>query len=104
VISNCVINLTTNKTNAFKEVFRILKHNGRMVISDLITDVELSSNKINSDQWCACIDGALTKENYIACMKQAGFEKIEVLEERIYMEGGKIDGRKITSLIIKAVK
>ncbi len=104
VISNCVINLTTNKTNAFKEVFRILKHNGRMVISDLITDVELSSNQITSDQWCACIDGALTKENYISSMKQAGFEKIQVLEERVYMEGEKVNGRKITSLVIKAVK
>lgn len=104
VISNCVINLTTNKTNAFKEVFRILKNNGRMVISDLVTDVELSTNQINSDQWCACIDGALTKENYISCMKQAGFEKIQVLEERTYMEGEKVNGRKITSLVIKAVK
>lgn len=104
VISNCVINLTTNKTNAFKEVFRILKHNGRMVISDLITDVELSSNQINSDQWCACIDGAMTKDNYLSSMKQAGFKKIEVLEERVYMEGEKVNGRKITSLIIKAVK
>jgi hypothetical protein len=37
-------------------------------------------------------------------MKQAGFEKIEVLEERVYMEGEKINGRKITSLVIKAVK
>ncbi len=104
VISNCVINLTTNKTNVFKEVFRILKNNGRMVISDLVTDVELSTNQINSDQWCACIDGALTKENYISCMKQAGFEKIQVLEERTYMEGEKVNGRKITSLVIKAVK
>jgi len=104
VISNCVINLTTNKTNAFKEVFRILKHNGRMVISDLITDVELSPNQTNSEQWCACIDGALTKENYISSMRQAGFEKIEVLEERVYMEGEKVNGRKITSLVIKAVK
>jgi len=104
VISNCVINLTTNKTNAFKEVFRILKHNGRMVISDLITDVELSSNQITSDQWCACIDGALTKENYISSMKQAGFEKIQILEERVYMEGEKVNGRKITSIVIKAVK
>lgn len=104
VISNCVINLTTNKTNAFKEVFRILKSNGRMVISDLITDVELPAGEINSDQWCECIDGALTKENYISCMKQAGFEKIEVLEERKYMEGEKINGRTITSLVIKAVK
>ena len=104
VISNCVINLTTNKTNAFKEVFRILKHNGRMVISDLVTDVELSPNQINTEQWCACIDGALTKGNYISSMKQAGFEKIEVLEERVYMEGDKVNGRKITSLVIKAVK
>ena len=104
VISNCVVNLTTNKTNAFKEVFRILRSNGRMVISDLITDVELSSGEVNSDQWCECIDGALTKENYISCMRQAGFEKIEVLEERAYMEGEKINGRKITSIVIKAVK
>ena len=104
VISNCVINLTTNKTNAFKEVFRILRSNGRMVISDLITDVELSSGEVNSDQWCECIDGALTKENYISCMRQAGFEKIKVLEERAYMEGEKINGRKITSIVIKAVK
>jgi len=104
VISNCVINLTTNKTNAFKEVFRILKNNGRMVISDLITDVELASGEFNSNQWCECIDGALTKENYLSCIRQAGFEKIEVLEERAYMEGEKINGRKITSLVIKATK
>jgi arsenite methyltransferase len=104
VISNCVINLTTNKTNAFKEVFRILKNNGRMVISDLITDQELSVDQINSEKWCECIDGALTKENYLSCIRDAGFEKINVLEERAYMDGEKINGRKITSLIIKAIK
>lgn len=104
VISNCVINLTANKTNAFKEVFRILRHDGRLVISDLITDTELSPGEVNSDQWCECIDGALTKENYLSCMREAGFEKIEVLEERAYMDGEKINGRKITSLVIKAVK
>ncbi len=104
VISNCVINLTTNKTNAFKEVFRVLKNDGRMVISDLITDVQLLPGEVNSDQWCECIDGALTKENYLSCIGQAGFEKIEVLEERAYMEGEKINGRKITSLVIKAIK
>jgi len=104
VISNCVINLTTNKTNAFKEVFRILRSDGRMIISDLITDAELPPEEVNSDQWCECIDGALTKENYLSCMKQAGFEKIKVLEERAYMEGEKINGRNITSLVIKAVK
>ena len=104
VISNCVINLTTNKTNAFKEVFRILRKNGRMVISDLITDFELPTGEINSDHWCECIDGALTKENYLSCISSAGFDKIEILEERSYLEGEKINGRKISSLVIKAVK
>ena len=104
VISNCVINLTTNKTNAFKEVFRILKNDGRMVISDLITDKELSADQVNSEKWCECIDGALTKENYLSCIRDAGFKKIDVLEERAYMDGEKINDRKITSLVIKAIK
>jgi arsenite methyltransferase len=37
-------------------------------------------------------------------MRQAGFEKVEVLEERAYMEGEKVNGRKITSLVIKTVE
>lgn len=104
VISNCVINLTTDKISAFKEVHRILKKEGRMIISDLVTDREIISKNIDSEQWCACIDGALTKENYVSSIRQAGFEKIEVLEERTYMEGEKVNGRNITSLIIKAIK
>src|SRR5487761_422115 len=104
VISNCVINLTTDKTGAFREVHRILKQGGRMVISDLVTDREIEQGQVNAEQWCSCIDGALTKENYIQSIKKAGFEKVEILEERIYMEGEKVNGRKITSLVITAIK
>ena len=48
VISNCVINLTTNKVNTFKEIYRILKPDGigRMVISDLVTDKEIDKESI----------------------------------------------------------
>src|SRR4051812_29106437 len=61
VISNCVINLTTDKVNTFKEIYRILKQgHGRMVISDLVTDKEVQSDLIDSAKWCSCIDGALT--------------------------------------------
>jgi SAM-dependent methyltransferase len=63
VISNCVINLTTDKVNTFKEVHRILKQGqGRMVISDLVTDKEVHGDFVDSDKWCSCIDGALTRE------------------------------------------
>jgi arsenite methyltransferase len=102
VISNCVINLTIDKTKAFREIHRVLKRGGRMVISDLITSKEVQMHETSSEQWCACIDGALTKENYLDAISKAGFQDISVLDERIYMEDS--TDRKITSLVIKAIK
>jgi arsenite methyltransferase len=104
VISNCVINLTSDKTSAFKEVYRILRKGGRMIISDLVTDKELEQDQVNAEQWCSCIDGALTQEHYIESIKKAGFHDVSVLDQRVYMEGEKVNGRKITSLVIKAIK
>ena len=101
VISNCVINLTLDKVAAFKEIYRILRSNGRMVISDLVTSKEVGLESVNSEDWCSCIDGALTKENYIDSIRKAGFNNTEISQETPYIEG---DGRKITSLVIKAVK
>ena len=104
VISNCVINLTVDKVSAFKEIHRILRSNGRMIISDIITDKEVPTHSVDSDKWCSCIDGALTKENYLASIEKAGFQQPQIIEEKVYQEGDGIDNRKITSLVIKAVK
>jgi arsenite methyltransferase len=104
VISNCVINLTVDKVAAFKEIYRILKRGGRMVISDLITDKEVETHSVDSDKWCSCIDGALTKENYLASIEKAGFQSLQILEEKLHQEGDQIDNKKITSLVIKAIK
>ncbi len=100
VISNCVINLTMDKVRAFSEVRRILKGGGRMIISDLVTDRE--TQNIDEGKWCECIDGAQTLENYIASIRNAGFGQVSVLEERPYMEVG--DGRKISSVVVRAMK
>ena len=109
VISNCVINLTTNKVNTFKEVHRILKKQGqgRMVISDLVSDKEVSRDSIDSDKWCNCIDGALTKENYLDSIRKAGFQNPEILDEKPYIleDNNKVEGkRSISSIVVKAVK
>jgi SAM-dependent methyltransferase len=105
VISNCVINLTPNKTNTFKEVYRILKKDGkgRMIISDLITTKEIIKDDINAGNWCGCIDGALTRENYLKSIRDAGLQNIEILNEKNYMDESHFsDGRKIVSLTVKA--
>ena len=104
VVSNCVINLTTDKTEAFRQVHRVLKKGGRMVISDLVTDKEVPIASADARLWCSCIDGALTKAHYINSIKQAGFNNVEVLQERLYTEGDQVGGRKITSLVLRAVK
>jgi arsenite methyltransferase len=93
VISNCVINLTTNKVDTFKEVHRILKQGqGRMVIPDLVTDKEVSGDSVDSDKWCSCIDGALTKVNYLESIRKAGFQNHEILEEKLYIKEDQEEG------------
>jgi arsenite methyltransferase len=107
VISNCVINLTSNKTNTFNEIYRILKKKegkGSMIISDLITTKETSKDNINTNNWCSCIDGALTEENYIKSIRDAGFQNIEILDEKTFMDESHFgDRRKIVSITVRAI-
>jgi arsenite methyltransferase len=104
-ISNCVINLTSDKLKTFKEIYRILKKHGkgRMVISDLTTSREVEVKAINSDSWCSCIDSALTKQHYIDIIKAVGFQDVKILNEQLYNVVDNKDERKITSLVLHAV-
>ena len=75
-----------------------------MIISDLITTKEISKDNVNTNNWCSCIDGALTKENYLQSIRDAGFQNIEVVNEKTYMDETNFsDGRKIISIIVRAI-
>jgi len=79
VISNCVINLTTDKKAVFAEAFRILKPGGRLVDADIIAEQELpDSLKEDKDALCGCVAGALTAEGYTEAIKAAGFVDINI--------------------------
>jgi ubiquinone/menaquinone biosynthesis C-methylase UbiE len=107
IISNCVINLTTDKLIAYKEAYRVLKNGGRILVADLVTNGNIPEELIKSFQaWSDCIGGALEKQKYLDIIKKAGFKNTEMLEQHYFTEPN-LDERligKITSIQIKAVK
>jgi arsenite methyltransferase len=90
IMSNCVINLSTDKSRVFKEAWRVLGPAGKMVISDIVSEKPLpKAMQEDSDSWSSCISGALQKGDYLGKIKGAGFATAEVLAERqFYVEVG----------------
>jgi SAM-dependent methyltransferase len=80
IISNCVINLSPDKSKVFAEMYRVLKPGGRVSVSDIVTSGELPE-EIRQDMvaWGACIAGALEKDIYIAGLEEAGFKNVELV-------------------------
>ncbi len=82
VISNCVINLSPEKPQVFRETFRVLKPGGRLMISDIVVLKELPEALRNSvEAYVGCLAGAVTKEEYLGAMKDAGFGDIQIIDE-----------------------
>ena len=85
VISNGVINLSPYKRALFKEVARVLKPGGKLMLSDIVSSTELpESITCNSSLWAACIGGAIPKQEYISLIEQAGLQIAEVRENPEY--------------------
>lgn len=82
VISNCVINLSPDKSQVFKEAFRILKLGGRLMISDIVLLKELpEAVQTSVSAYIGCVAGAVLKKEYLDTMREAGFHNIQILEE-----------------------
>jgi len=79
VISNCVINLSTDKAAVLTEIGRVLKPGGRIGISDVVAEDQLtSSERAERGSYFGCIAGALSKGEYIAGLDAAGFKNITI--------------------------
>jgi ubiquinone/menaquinone biosynthesis C-methylase UbiE len=85
VISNCVINLSVDKSQVLREAFRVLKLGGRFAVSDVITRGEISPEIRKSVLlWVGCVAGALEDVEYRAKLTAAGFEQIDIEPTRIH--------------------
>lgn len=85
VISNCVINLSPDKKEVFREAFRVLKPGGRLMISDIVLLKELPDSVKNSvEAYIGCLGGAILKEEYISAIMEAGFQQVKVIDETTF--------------------
>lgn len=98
VISNCVINLSTDKPAVFAEIARVLVPGGRIGIADVLADDTLSPTaRAERGDYVGCIAGALSFTEYRTLLQSAGFEQIEITPTHPVADG-------MHSAIIKAVR
>jgi ubiquinone/menaquinone biosynthesis C-methylase UbiE len=85
VISNCVINLSADKGQVFREAFRVLKPGGRFAVSDVVVQGDLSAEiRASLEQWVGCMAGALEEHAYRRLLAEAGFANVSVEVTRVY--------------------
>ena len=85
VISNCVINLSSDKDRVLREAFRVLKPGGRFAVSDVVVRGDVPREvREHMLLWVGCIAGALKDSDYFAKLAKAGFEDIDIEPTRVY--------------------
>jgi arsenite methyltransferase len=106
VVSNCVINLvrTGAKVNVFHEMFRVLRHGGRIAISDNTSNIPVPEHLKNDPKlWTACYSGVFQEQQFYRALESAGFEGIRI-ESRNEAPAKVVDGVEIRSVTVTAVK
>ena len=85
IISNCVINLSSDKDAVLREAFRVLRPGGRFAVSDVVVRGDVPAEiRRSMELWVGCIAGALEEQEYVAKLRSAGFADVEVEPWRIY--------------------
>ena len=89
IMSNCVICLSPDKDQVFREMFRVLQPGGRLAIADEVALKPFSSEeKADPEKWCECVTGAVTEAEYSNMLRQVGFENVYVKQIHRTMESG----------------
>ncbi|MEX0790153.1 MAG: arsenite methyltransferase [Actinomycetota bacterium] len=90
VISNCVINLSSDKARVLTEVARVLRPGGRFAVSDVVADDDMDDEtRRDMQQWTGCVAGALTRTEFLDTLQTAGLVDAEIVEtHRVHRSAG----------------
>ncbi|OGZ33413.1 MAG: arsenite S-adenosylmethyltransferase [Candidatus Portnoybacteria bacterium RBG_19FT_COMBO_36_7] len=104
IITNCVINLTPDKTKTFIEAYRVLKPGGRIYLSDIVLLKELSEEQRNNKELISgCVAGALLRDDYLNKIKAAGF-KVRILYENKKISKTQYNNIPLESIMVELKK
>jgi len=85
IISNCVINLSCDKSKVLREAFRVLKPGGRFAVSDVVVRGDVpSAIRRNMELWIGCVAGALEEQQFLSLLRETGFVKPSIEPTRVY--------------------
>ena len=98
VISNCVINLSTDKASVFAEAFRVLQPGGRIAVADVAAENEVDDERrADLDAWVGCLAGAQTRAGYQDTLEKAGFVAVSIVDSHEVADG-------FTSVLVRATR
>lgn len=104
IITNCVINLTPDKSKTFAEAYRVLKSGGKIYLSDIVLLKELSEEQRNNKELISgCVAGALLRDDYLNKIKQAGFS-VKILYENTGISKQQYNGIPLESIMVELSK
>ena len=102
VTSNCVINLSPDKPRVLREIWRVLKDHGRMVVADIVSDRDVPPKmRADGQLWGECISGALTEEAFLSAVERSGFYGVSILQKSFWKE---VEGCTFSSVTVRGYK
>jgi arsenite methyltransferase len=106
IVSSCVLNLVTtqDKGTMFRELYRVLRRGGRVVISDIVSDADVPDHlRRDPELWSGCISGAFREDLFLEAFEHAGFHGVTVLERQA-QPWRTVEGIEFRSLTVAAYK